>query len=81
MLWASCEFRFVELSDAFSTGSCDYAAEEKPRHGRAWPAASAGRVYGDLHDAADRCSKGLPLAYNKDMQEDKEAVFDSGRHR
>ena len=36
-----------------------------------------GRVYGDADDAADRCSKGLPLAYNKDMQEDKEAVFDA----
>ena len=74
-LWASYEFRFVELSDAFSTGSSIMPQKKNPDIAEL-ARGKCGRVYGDLHTLLTLL-KGLPLAYNKDMQEDKEAVFDS----
>ena len=74
-LWASYEFRFVELSDEFSTGSSIMPQKKNPDIAEL-ARGKCGRVYGDLH-ALLTMLKGLPLAYNKDMQEDKEAVFDS----
>ena len=74
ILWSSWEFRFIELSDAYTTGSsimpqkknCDMAELTRGK---------TGRVYGDLMSLLT-VMKGIPLAYNKDMQEDKEPVFD-----
>ena len=74
-LWASYEFRFVELSDAFSTGSSIMPQKKNPDIAEL-ARGKCGRVYGDLHTLLTLL-KGLPLAYNKDLQEDKEAVFDS----
>ena len=75
ILWCSWEFKFVELDDAFSTGSSIMPQKKNPDvceliRGK------AGRVFGDLQTLLVMM-KGLPLAYNKDMQEDKEAVFDA----
>lgn len=73
--WCSWEFKFVELDDAFSTGSSIMPQKKNPDicelvRGK------TGRVYGDLMTLLT-VLKGLPLAYNKDMQEDKECVFDA----
>ncbi len=75
ILWSSWEFKFIDLDDAFSTGSSIMPQKKNPDmceliRGK------TGRVYGDLITLLT-VMKGLPLAYNKDMQEDKEAVFDA----
>ena len=75
ILWCSWEFKFIELDDAYSTGSSIMPQKKNPDiteliRGK------TGRVYGDL-DTLLIMMKGLPLAYNKDMQEDKEAIFDA----
>ena len=75
IMWCSWEFKFVELDDAFSTGSSIMPQKKNPDicelvRGK------TGRVYGNLMGLLT-VMKGLPLAYNKDMQEDKEAIFDS----
>ena len=75
ILWASWEFKFVELSDAYTTGSSIMPQKKNPDMAEL-VRGKTGRVYGDLM-AMLTTLKGLPLAYNKDMQEDKEAVFDS----
>ncbi len=75
ILWASWEFKFVELSDAFSTGSSIMPQKKNPDMAEL-TRGKTGRVYGDLM-AMLTVLKGLPLAYNKDMQEDKEAIFDA----
>jgi argininosuccinate lyase len=75
ILWSSCEFRFVELDDAFSTGSSIMPQKKNPDIAELVRGKS-GRVFGDLM-ALLTVMKGLPLAYNKDMQEDKEAIFDA----
>ncbi|MBR5742379.1 MAG: argininosuccinate lyase [Clostridia bacterium] len=74
-LWASFEFKFIELSDAFTTGSSIMPQKKNPDMAEL-VRGKTGRVYGDLF-ALLTAMKGLPLAYNKDMQEDKEAVFDA----
>jgi len=76
ILWSSTEFAFVEMDDAYSTGSSIMPQKKNPDmveliRGK------TGRVYGDLM-ALLTLMKGLPLAYNKDMQEDKPALFDAG---
>ena len=73
--WCSWEFKFIELSDAFATGSSIMPQKKNPDicelvRGK------TGRVYGDLNTLLVML-KGIPLAYNKDMQEDKEALFDA----
>lgn len=75
ILWSSWEFRFVELSDAYTTGSSIMPQKKNPDMAELCRG-KTGRVYGDLV-ALLTVMKGLPLAYNKDMQEDKEAVFDA----
>lgn len=75
ILWCSWEFKFIELDDAFSTGSSIMPQKKNPDiteliRGK------TGRCYGNLITLLTMM-KGLPLAYNKDMQEDKEAIFDS----
>ncbi len=75
ILWSSQEFAFVELDDAFSNGS-SLIPEKKNPDVAELTRGKAGRVYGDLVTLRV-VMKGLPLAYNKDMQEDKEAVFDA----
>ena len=75
ILWCSWEFKFVELDDAFSTGSSIMPQKKNPDITELIRGKS-GRVFGDL-TALLTMMKGLPLAYNKDMQEDKEAVFDA----
>jgi len=75
ILWCSWEFKFIELDDSFSTGSSIMPQKKNPDiteliRGK------TGRVYGNLINLLTMM-KGLPLAYNKDMQEDKEAIFDS----
>ncbi len=75
ILWCSWEFKFIELDDAFSTGSSIMPQKKNPDicelvRGK------TGRVYGDLVTLLTML-KALPLAYNKDMQEDKEAIFDA----
>ena len=75
ILWASWEFQFVELSDAYTTGSSIMPQKKTPDMAEL-VRGKTGRVYGDLM-ALLTTHKGLPLAYNKDMQEDKEAVFDA----
>ena len=75
ILWSSAEFRFVRLDDAFATGSSIMPQKKNPdiaELGRG----KSGRIIGDLV-ALLMTLKGLPLAYNKDMQEDKEGVFDA----
>ena len=75
ILWSSWEFRFVELSDAYTTGSSIMPQKKNPDMAELIRG-KTGRVYGDLM-ALLTTMKGLPLAYNKDMQEDKESVFDA----
>ena len=75
ILWCSWEFKFIELDDAFSTGSSIMPQKKNPDIAELVRGKS-GRVFGDL-TALLTMLKGLPLAYNKDMQEDKEAVFDA----
>ena len=75
VLWSSWEFRFVELSDDFTTGSSIMPQKKNPDMAEL-VRGKTGRVYGDLM-ALLTTLKGLPLAYNKDMQEDKESVFDA----
>ena len=75
IMWCSWEFKFIELDDSYSTGSSIMPQKKNPDiteliRGK------TGRVYGDLITLLTML-KGLPLAYNKDMQEDKEAIFDS----
>lgn len=75
ILWCSWEFKFVELDDAYATGSSIMPQKKNPDvteliRGK------TGRVYGDLNTLLVMM-KGTPLAYNKDMQEDKEAIFDA----
>ena len=74
ILWSSWEFKFVELSDAYTTGS-SIMPQKKNSDMAELVRGKTGRVYGNLI-ALLTMLKGLPLAYNKDMQEDKEAVFD-----
>ena len=74
-LWCSWEFRFVTLADAFSTGSSIMPQKKNPDITEL-VRGKTGRVYGDLM-ALLTAMKALPLAYNKDMQEDKEALFDA----
>lgn len=73
ILWSSWEFKFVELDDAFATGSSIMPQKKNPDVAELIRG-KTGRVYGSLV-ALLTMMKGLPLAYNKDMQEDKEAVF------
>ena len=75
VLWCSWEFKFVELDDAFSTGSSIMPQKKNPDIAELVRGKS-GRVFGDLMTLLT-VMKGLPLAYNKDMQEDKEAIFDA----
>ena len=75
ILWCSWEFKFIELDDAFSTGSSIMPQKKNPDIAELVRGKS-GRVFGDLMTLLTML-KGLPLAYNKDMQEDKEAVFDA----
>ncbi len=75
ILWCSWEFKFIELDDAYSTGSSIMPQKKNPDMAELVRGKS-GRVFGDL-TAMLTAVKGLPLAYNKDMQEDKEAVFDA----
>ncbi len=75
ILWCSWEFKFVELDDAFSTGSSIMPQKKNPDITELIRGKS-GRVFGDLTTLLTMM-KGLPLAYNKDMQEDKEAIFDA----
>ena len=75
VMWCSWEFKFIELDDAYSTGSSIMPQKKNPDiteliRGK------TGRVYGDLMTLFSMM-KNLPLAYNKDMQEDKEAIFDA----
>ncbi len=75
VLWSSWEFKFIELSDAFTTGSSIMPQKKNPDMAELIRG-KTGRVYGDLIGLLTTL-KGLPLAYNKDMQEDKESVFDA----
>ncbi len=75
ILWSSWEFKFIELSDAFTTGSSIMPQKKNPDMAEL-VRGKTGRVYGDLM-ALLTTLKGLPLAYNKDMQEDKEGIFDA----
>ncbi len=75
ILWSSWEFKFVELDDAYTTGS-SIMPQKKNSDMAELVRGKTGRVYGNLL-ALLVALKGLPLAYNKDMQEDKEAIFDS----
>ena len=74
VLWSSWEFHFIELDDAYTTGSSIMPQKKNPDMAELCRG-KTGRVYGDLI-ALLTTLKGLPLAYNKDMQEDKVAVFD-----
>ncbi len=74
ILWSSWEFSFVELDDAYTTGS-SIMPQKKNSDMAELVRGKTGRVYGDLMGTLTML-KGLPLAYNKDMQEDKEALFD-----
>lgn len=75
ILWSSQEFRFVELDDSFSTGSSIMPQKKNPDMAELIRG-KTGRVYGNLMGLLT-VLKGLPLAYNKDMQEDKEGAFDT----
>lgn len=75
IMWCSWEFKFIELDDAFSTGSSIMPQKKNPDIAELVRGKS-GRVFGDLMTLLT-AMKGIPLAYNKDMQEDKEAVFDA----
>ena len=75
ILWSSNEFRFVTMDDAYSTGSSIMPQKKNPDVAELIRG-KTGRVYGDLTTLLT-VMKGIPLAYNKDMQEDKEALFDA----
>lgn len=75
IMWCSWEFKFVELDDAFSTGSSIMPQKKNPDIAELVRGKS-GRVFGDTMTLLT-VMKGIPLAYNKDMQEDKEAIFDA----
>lgn len=75
ILWSSWEFKFLELDDAYSTGSSIMPQKKNPDVAEL-VRGKTGRVYGNLMGILT-VMKGLPLAYNKDMQEDKEAIFDA----
>lgn len=75
ILWSSQEFKFIELDDLYSTGSSIMPQKKNP-DGAELIRGKTGRVYGNLMSLLT-VMKGLPLAYNKDMQEDKEGFFDS----
>ncbi len=75
VMWCSWEFKFIELDDAFSTGSSIMPQKKNPDIAELVRGKS-GRVFGSLVTLLT-VMKGLPLAYNKDMQEDKQAVFDA----
>ncbi len=75
ILWSNQQFKFIELSDAYSTGSSIMPQKKNPDMAELIRG-KTGRVYGDLMGFLT-VMKGLPLAYNKDMQEDKEGVFDA----
>ena len=75
IMWCSWEFKFVELDDAFSTGSSIMPQKKNPDIAELVRGKS-GRVFGDLTTLLT-VMKGIALAYNKDMQEDKEAIFDA----
>ena len=75
ILWCSWEFKFIELDDAYSTGSSIMPQKKNPDVAEL-VRGKTGRVYGSLMGLLT-AMKGLPLAYNKDMQEDKEPVFDA----
>ena len=75
ILWCSWEFKFIELDDAYSTGSSIMPQKKNPDVAEL-VRGKTGRVYGSLITLLT-VMKGLPLAYNKDMQEDKEPVFDA----
>lgn len=75
ILWSSWEFKFIELSDEFTTGSSIMPQKKNPDMAEL-VRGKTGRVYGDLLGLLTTL-KGLPLAYNKDMQEDKEGIFDA----
>ena len=75
ILWASPDFGYIEMDDSFSTGSSIMPQKKNPDMAELIRG-KTGRVYGDLM-ALLTVMKGLPLAYNKDMQEDKEPVFDA----
>lgn len=75
ILWSSVEFNFIEMDDSYSTGSSIMPQKKNPDMAELIRGKS-GRVYGDLFSLLTIC-KGLPLAYNKDLQEDKEPVFDA----
>ena len=75
ILWLSWEFQFIELPDAYTTGSSIMPQKKNPDMAEL-VRGKTGRVYGDLMGILT-VLKGLPLAYNKDMQEDKEGVFDA----
>ena len=75
ILWSSWEFSFVELDDAYTTGS-SIMPQKKNSDMAELVRGKCGRVYGDLMGTLTML-KGLPLAYNKDMQEDKESLFDA----
>ena len=75
ILWNTNEFQFVEMDDAYATGSSIMPQKKNPDMAEL-TRGKTGRVYGDLM-ALLTVMKGLPLAYNKDMQEDKEALFDA----
>ena len=75
IMWCSWEFKFVELDDAFSTGSSIMPQKKNPDIAELVRGKS-GRVFGDLMTLLT-VMKGISLAYNKDMQEDKEAIFDA----
>lgn len=75
ILWSSAEFGFIEMDDAYSTGSSIMPQKKNPDMAELIRGKS-GRVFGDMMALLTIC-KGLPLAYNKDLQEDKEPVFDA----
>ena len=75
ILWSSQEFKFIDLDDGFSTGSSIMPQKKNPDMAEL-ARGKTGRVYGNLMGTLTML-KSLPLAYNKDMQEDKEAIFDS----
>ena len=75
ILWSSWEFKFIDLDDSYTTGSSIMPQKKNPDMAELIRG-KTGRVYGNLMGLLTTL-KGLPLAYNKDMQEDKESVFDS----
>ena len=74
ILWSSQEFQFIEMSDQYATGST-LCRKENPDMAELIRG-KTGRVYGNLFSLLT-VMKGLPLAYNKDLQEDKEGMFDT----